>query len=74
MAELYTYNMVLYWKFSGLRHWYNTYYTVMTNYTRDPLHRSVSYQPNSYSDPALDDTDITIEEVQGSKVGRNPER
>ena len=53
MAELYTYNTVLYRRFSGLQRWYNTYSTVTTNHTRDPLHGSVSYWPDSYSDPAL---------------------
>jgi hypothetical protein len=53
MAELYMYNTVLYRKISGLWRRYDTYSTVTTNHTRDLLRRSVSYQPNSYSDPAL---------------------
>ena len=53
MVELYMYNTVLYRKFSGLRRRYNTYSTVATNHTRDPLRGSVSDRHNSYSDPAL---------------------
>jgi hypothetical protein len=53
MAELYMYNTVLYRKISGLRRRYDTYSTVTTNHTRDLRSRSVSYQPSSYSDPAL---------------------
>jgi len=52
-AELYMYNTVLYRKISGRRHQYNTNSTVTTNHTRGPLRRSVSYRPNSYSDPTL---------------------
>ena len=58
MAELYMYYTVLYRKFSGLRRRYNTYSTVMTNHTRGPLNETVSYQPNSYSDPALEKREL----------------
>ena len=47
------YNTVLYQKISGRWPRYNTNSTVMTNYTRGLLRGSVSYWPNSYSDPAL---------------------
>ena len=48
------YYTVLYWKISGLWCQYNTYSTNVTYETRAPLRGSVSYQPKSNSDPALE--------------------